>query len=240
MDNFSTPKINMESTVFFTPPSSLEKDSQTDDANSPPLIPVPVFSLLTPTRDFLKSQEQLDFISFLFPSYSHLSDEILSHLNPFDLCQCLSVCKMWRQAILSNKKLFKRIIECRKQHKMDNENFHRHIRSSWSSVPPSTPRPALGSIDSNFSIIESTDTLQSKAKRMLKSGTLRPCPKCSSPAKKLNKSRAQCNVCQFDFCPKCFRSSHGSECPGRSSPKKKREEETIIGSKKNKKRIKRL
>lgn len=69
----------------------------------------------------------------------------------------------------------------------------------------------------------------------------RPCPNCQSPAKELNLRRAECTNCQFDFCQHCFKPWHEGECSGRMSPSKRpRQTETVCGTKKSKKRLRRL
>ncbi len=71
---------------------------------------------------------------------------------------------------------------------------------------------------------------------------MRPCPNCCSPAKVLNNRRAECTKCTFDFCRDCSRSWHeeascGIQCIP-TSPKKN--DALIAGTKKSKKRLKRL
>ncbi len=73
---------------------------------------------------------------------------------------------------------------------------------------------------------------------------MKPCPNCCSPAKVLNNRRAECTKCTFDFCQDCSRSWHekgscGIECiPICTSSKKN--DSLIAGTKKSKKRLKRL
>ena len=229
----------MTSSVFLTPPSSLDKDSQ-ELTTTAPLPPPPVFSLLTPTKD-APTTETVDFISLLYPSFYHISDQILSSLDPVDLINSLAVCKSWRQAVISNKSSVQKIKNYRKLIKKDSENLY-HIKSQLQSLPE--PRRPLGTASLNViaTTTVSMESLKVTANTITTNGTtsLRPCPKCSSPARKIDVHEAHCNFCDYNFCCQCFKSSHKQNCTRQLSPKRPADSDSIVGSKKSKKRLRRL
>ena len=235
----NTPINKMTSSVFLTPPSSLDKDSQ-ELTTTAPLSPPPIFSLLTPTKD-APTTEAVDFISLLYPSFFLISDQILSSLNPVDLINCLAVCKSWRQAVISNKSCVQKIKNYRKLIKKDSENSY-HIKSQQQTLPE--PRRPLGATSINVitTTTVSMESLKVTANTITTNATtsLRPCPKCSSPARKIDVQKAHCNFCDYNFCCQCFKSSHEQSCTRQLSPKRPADSDSIVCNKKSKKRLRRL
>ena len=229
----------MTSSVFLTPPSSLDKDSQ-ELTTMAPLSPPPIFSLLTPTKDAITT-EAVDFISKLYPSFRHISDQILSSLDPVDLTNCLAVCKSWRQAVISNKSCVKKIKNYRKLIKKDSENLH-HIKSQLQTLPQ--PRRPFGTTSINVitTTTVSMESLKVTPNTITTNATtsLRYCPQCSSPARKIDVHKAYCKICDYNFCCQCFKSSHEQNCIRELSPKRPADSDSIVGSKKSKKRLRRL
>ena len=68
----------------------------------------------------------------------------------------------------------------------------------------------------------------------------RPCPDCQSPAKVLNLRRAECTRCHLDFCQHCFRPWHKGRCVTARSPEAMKKQGVICGTKKSKRRLRRL
>ena len=235
----NTPINKITSSVFLTPPSSLYKDSQ-ELTTTAPLSPPPVFSLLTPTKA-ASTTEAVDFISLLYPSFRHISDQILSSLDPVDLTNCLSICKNWRQAVISNKNCVQKIRNYRKLIKKDSENIH-HIKSTLQTLPQ--PHRPFGTTSINVITTStvSVESLKVTSNTITANSTtsLRPCPKCSSPAIKIDVHKAHCNFCDYNFCCQCFKSSHEQNCTRQLSLKRPADSDSIIGNKKSKKRLRRL
>ena len=207
----NTPINKITSSVFLTPPSSLYKNSQ-EITTTAPLSPPPVFSLLTPTKA-VSTTEVVDFISLLYPSFRHISDQILSSLDPVDLTNCLSICKNWRQAVISNKNCAQKIRTSRKLIKKDSETIH-HIKSTLQTLPQ--PHRAFGTTSIN---VITTSTVSMESLKVTYNTitansitNLRSCSKCSSPARKINVHNVHCNFCDYNFCCQCFKSSHKQSC----------------------------
>ena len=222
----------MISSVFMTPPSSLDKDSQ-ELTTTAHLSPPPMFSLLIPTKDAPKT-ESVDVMSLLYPSFCHISDQILSSLNPVDLTNCLAVCKSWRQAVISNKNCAHKIKNYRRLIKKDSENHH--IKSQLQTLPR-LHRP-FGTISINA--IATTTASMESIKVTTNTTSLRPCSKCSSPARKIDVQKGHCNFCDYNFCCQCFKSSHEQSCTRQLSSKRPADSDSIVCNKKSKKRLRRL
>ena len=229
----------MISSVFMTPPSSLDKDSQ-ELTTTASLSPPPIFSLLIPTKDAPKT-ESVDVISLLYPSYCHISDQILTSLNPVDLTNCLAVCKSWRQAVISNKNCVQKIKNYRRLIKKDSENHH-HIKSQLKTLPQLHRPFGTTSINAIATTSVSMESLKVTANTITTNATtsLRPCPKCSSPARKIDVQKAHCDFCDYNFCCQCFKSSHKQSCTRQLCSKRPADSDSIVCNKKSKKRLRRL
>lgn len=154
MNNFCTPQLGMTSSVFLTPPSSEEKDCDHDQLLLSPVSPLPVFSLLTPRKEV---EDTIDFISTLYPSFCHLSNEIISYLSPPDLCNSITVCKKWREVVLTNYHCVQLIEEYRKERKINQEN-----RDTIKKLPLAIlQRTILSSLSVNFIPPKRNDIKQS-------------------------------------------------------------------------------
>ena len=145
-----------------------------------------------------------------------------------------------------------------------SKSWRTHI-SLWHPLPPrpTTPQEVDSLTDENStnSSVHKSQSLRAplatinnapqrqdsprKSKRALTHCSLkmRPCPKCQSPAKRLNMRRSECTKCLYDFCEHCFSSWHEESCGGKdmsTSPKKTQDSVSVAGTKKSKRRLKRL
>ena len=105
MDPFTTPKQMMESSVFLTPPSSLEKEDS-DAGYSSWLSVAPSFSPLSPAKERDDRMEPVfvDIVSIAVDKFPHVAANIFSYLHPADLCSCLKVCRTWRKLVIINSR----------------------------------------------------------------------------------------------------------------------------------------
>ena len=114
----------------------------------------------------------------------------------------------------------------------------------------SSGRAILSPLDINITPISSTNSPDCENPLPVgkTSHPCRPCPQCHSPAVEVSPRRAKCTSpqCTFDFCRGCFKPWHDDKSchiqvtsPGRNIHKQYRKYD-IIGSKQNKKRLKRL
>jgi hypothetical protein len=98
------------------------------------------------------------------------------------------------------------------------------------------------------------DLKQEAEQNMSAYGNFRPCPKCSSPSNyaKVLDGHCHCQRCGLEFCPTCLKDSRYHRertCRGLENPQEKIEKRTksrkkgkdnIVGSRKNKERMRRL
>lgn len=231
MDKFCTPKSMAASSVFLTPPASLEKEDQDQSLKLSPLFP-PFLTLFTPPND-VYSQEvtERDFLKILRPGFPHIVKKILHYLSPVDLSMCLRVSHAWRDAIMGDTELLEAIRRYRKEQKKNAENLNKTDHQRPTRLGPLT----------NIKNIPSEPPLSPPTNATSSTGShLRPCPNCQSPARSVEKNRALCNHCHYDFCLLCFRDKHIGECNGQRSPKRPAKSTAIAGTKKSRKRLKRL
>lgn len=233
----ATPKFDMTSSAFLTPPSSLSKDEQPlldrinsrgltrSHAHSPPLL---YFSLLTPGKE--KGERKVDFIYSLYPPFAHIAYQIFSHLSPSDLLSSASVSKKWREAILSNPSFIHSIKSYQRQKKSNQENLINPSRELSNCFEDSIAREPLTQRRTN----------QVSSLYISSSTSYRNCPQCSSPrAKRLPPSKtAYCDCCNFSFCCDCLKKAHGTVSCQSTSPTRK--SSLVAGGKPSKKRLKRL
>ena len=234
MAGYLTPKSMAASSVFLTPPNSLEKE---DDELSVPLSPLPFPSLFTPPHD-AHSQEDTsrdDFIALWRLRFPLIVQKILDHLTGPDLVECLSVSRTWRSTIKARPGLMQIVSEYQKGRKENAENLNKtavseretrsRVRPSLTDLSNRLPNPPL------TPLVQGTSTITGDR--------LRPCPNCQSPAKRMDQNRALCDHCEYNFCMICLRENHKGECRG-SSPKRSFSSIAVAGTKKSRKRLKRL
>lgn len=155
------------------------------------------------------------------------------------LCSCRLVCQSWNTHISQRLPVIVKPLSLTKTQSVTDEN----TRPSQSVK---SRRTALATINSNS--LDNTSTAVQTKHSQKKVGTsvikLRPCPQCQSPAKRLNARRAECGKCSFDFCQDCLQTWHEESCGSyrdmQLSPKKSQNNASIAGTKKSKRRLKRL
>ena len=240
MNGLATPKLDMTSAAFMTPPSSLTKDNQPpEQPRGLPLLRFPLpstpllsFSLLTPKRE---PETRVDFVSSLYPNFIHITYQILSHLSPPDLLSCLRVSKKWREAVLSRPPYIKSIAAYKAAVKSNQENLVVKPSSlstdCFDEEAVKKPEPLTQRRLNQPSLLPPLSS---------SSATYRVCPRCSSPATKPPSSKvARCSACDFSFCCECLKQAH-EHTPCHSNSPKKRAMSLLVGGRTNKKRLKRL
>ena len=238
MDTLSTPKYTMSS-VFLTPPFSSGKN-YFDATTLTSTFPIPEFLSLTPSTLNDKEEDRCDIVSLLSGSFHHISYSILSNLKPCDLNNALTVCKTWRGVVLSKNSFMDKVFDFRKELKKEQENLYmKQIpMMTMTSSPPNTPRLPLNALSINSMPNTTVRTVIQDVTPKPSHENWRPCPQCCSPAR-IIQSKSQCNVCNFEFCPKCFKPSHSErKCSIATSPKKR--QGNIACNSKSKKRLRRL
>lgn len=232
MDNLSTPKsVNLQPSFFLTPPDSSERENSFDCERSACLLPPPpqpifLSSILTPPKETPYPNE--DVVSKLYESgYPRLSATVFNFLQPGDLASCVSVCRTWKKIIRNNKTLIDSVRQHRKQQRTNSENTHKQPSLSLQTGP----------------LIDHTNYLPLPSPThpspiTVPSRSHRPCPNCSSPAR-VEENNAVCSKCNLTSCTECLQLAHTGECSERLSSTKKTS--TIVaGTKKSKRRLKRL
>ena len=212
----------VESSVFLTPPSSLEKE-ESDAGYSSWFSAAPSFSLLSPAqeRDDRTELVFVDIVSIAVDKFPLVATNIFSYLHPADLCSCLRVCRTWRKLVLINSHFRWKVKEFQREKKANKENVLKRVQQCNTTSRSTNPtvRPAM---------MNSTETNVS----------LRPCPSCNSPARKTGLSQAVCSNCNYDFCTQCFKPSHHKhECTQR---RRLDNSSNLAMCRKSKKRLKRL
>ena len=124
------------SSVFLTPPDSLEKE---DNELSVPLSPLPLLALFTPPHDvhYQEDTSRDDFIALWRLRFPHIVQKILDHLTGPDLIECLSVSRAWRSAIKERPGLMQIVFEYRKRQKENAENLNKAVIERETRVRPS-------------------------------------------------------------------------------------------------------
>lgn len=221
------------SSVFLTPPDSLEKE---DDELCVPLSPLPFPSLFTPPHDVHSQQDTSrdDFITSWRLRFPHIVQKILDYLTGPDLVGCLSVSRTWRAVIKERSVLMQIVSEYQKRRKENAENLNKTVSERVTRLV----RPFLTDL-SNHRIPNPSLTPLVQGTSTITGDRLRPCPNCQSPAKKMEQNRALCNHCEYNFCIVCLRENHKGECRG-SSPKRSSSSIAVAGTKKSRKRLRRL
>ena len=238
MDTLRTPKSAMSS-VFLTPPFSTEKyqDLVVDGAKEP--LTLPSFLNLTPERT--EDQDRVDILSLLSGPFPQLSRSILAHLKPSDLSSCLIVSRSWRSAIISDKSFVDSIRNYKIERQRKQENTYMKQLDNISYLPPPTPRLPLGALTINSSSSFSTLLHPLPVTALSRPvEAMRPCPQCNSPAKSIERHRSMCNVCQFDFCTKCFKPTHTKDTCNVTAVSPRKRQTIIACGSKSKKRLRRL
>ena len=214
MAMFSTPKQappTMQPSVLFTPPFSSSKPLFYS-----PIMRMqfsPALPLPFPSPAATPTPEQKDIPSELYlGGYPMVSEKVFSCLSGADLSNCLQVCKTWNQQVSSNSHIMAQVKTHRTQCKENAENLHKG-QTEQPLVAPLQRRP-LGSILPN-----------------------RKAPVCCTSA-----PHSTCSVIQKVnlHLQEHFEFSHQGECTVSRNLKRPRESEAICGTKKSKKRLRRL
>ena len=210
----STPKQAppmMQPSVLFTPPFSSSK----------PLFYSPIMGmqfspalpLPFPSAAATPTPEQKDIPSELYlGGYPMVSEKVFSCLSGADLYNCLQVCKTWNQQVSSNSYFMAQVKTHRRQCKENAENLQKSQMEQL-LVAPLQRRPLVIILPN---------------KKVQVSCTPAPLSTCSV-IQKVNLHLQE----HFEF-------SHGGECTVSRSLKRTRESEAICGTKKSKKRLRRL
>ena len=214
MAMFSTPKQTppmMQPSVLFTPPFSSSK----------PLFSSPIIRMkFSPPQPLPFSSPaatpppvQKDIPSELYlGGYPMVAEKVFSYLSGADLSNCLQVCKTWTQQVSSNSHFMAQVKTYRRQCKENAENLHKS-QMEQPLVAPLHRKP-LASIIPN-----------------------KKDPVCCMSVPHSTRSFIQ--TVDFSW-PHHFEFSHGEECTVSRSLKRPRESEAICGTKKSKKRLRRL
>lgn len=164
----------------------------------------------------------------------------MSITYPFQFCSSLLVSKSWNSLIsLSHAH---KVTSHTHQHMVQDENTPITVPLSTKAIRSN--RTVLGSITVNPEKQNPSPKTPSSPEMVHPSTSkLRPCPCCGSPAKILNTRRAECTKCHFDFCQHCFEPWHLQPTCGvrdLALTPKKSDNVIIAGTKKSKRRLKRL
>ena len=251
MDPPSTPRQAAlelpSSSVFMTPPLSSQKPGAppADAHSNPPrpskLLPLSLLSpALTPpaagrSRVVMTSPDEVDILSELYlRGHLLVMDFILSLLSPADLSSSLQVSSTWNKIITSDTRLVELVAGFRRQRKENAENLQKlYIPLTVTSAE----RRALSTIATNVPTQVPKSVLVQNTRHLPPQGKFLPCPNCQSSARQLNQRRAECAQCSFDYCLHCFKPWHAGDCVKRTL---ERAGDSIAGTKKSKKRLRRL
>ena len=173
----------------------------------------PALPLPSPSPPTTPTPEQKDIPSELYlGGYPMVAEKVFSCLSGADLSNCLQVCKTWNQLVSSNSHIMAQVKTHRRQYKENAENLHKG-QMEQPLVAPLQRRP-LGSVLPN-----------------------RKAPVCCTSA-----PHSTCSVIQKAnlHLQEQFEFSHRGEYTVSRSLKRPRESEAICGTKKSKKRLRRL
>ena len=174
----------------------------------------PIFS---PNLSRETSRQRVDVLSDLYLSgCPMIAKKILSLLSPADLTDCLQVCKTWNHQVSSDSHLMGQVNSYRSECKANAENLYKTFEHM--TVVPSE-RKALALISTNTAIPVRTKLAPTIFQPFPNGVTHMLCP---TPAKMLNLRKVE------------------QDHVVKRSPKRPREPEAICGTKKSKKRLRRL
>ena len=214
MAMFSTPKQAppmMQPSVLFTPPFSSSKPLFYSPIMRMQFSPALPLPIASPAAT--STPEKKDIPSELYlGGYPMVSEKVFSCLFGADLSNCLKVCKIWNQQVSSNSHFIVQVKTHRRQYKENAENLQKG-QTEQPLVAPLQRRP-LGTILPN-----------------------RKAPVCC-----MSVPHSTCSVIQKVnlHLQEQFEFSHRGECTVSRSLKRPRESEAICGTKKSKKRLRRL
>ena len=170
-------------------------------------------ALPLPSPAATPTPEQKDIPSELYlGGYPMVSEKVFSCLSGADLYNCLQVCKTWNQQVSSNSHIMAQVKTHRRQCKENAENLQKG-QMGQPQVDPLQRRPLVSILPN------------------------RKAPVCCTSA-----PHSTCSVIQKAnlHLKEHFEFSHGGECTVSRSLKRPRESEAICGTKKSKKRLRRL
>lgn len=234
----ATPVHDTSSSVFLTPPLSDKPSNKTQAAEGMVSQKFPLIQnlMLTPTSpEQLKTEEHDIVTRFYLQGFPLIVEKIFSHLSAADLQKCVAVSYRWKLFCTNLKSIASRLPAKtdeqlkqkenqvpRRAHKKQTDHDRHPLTVHSSNIIMSSQKVAPLSIP---------QTKQTK------------CPSCSSPAKEYNFVHAKCCSCSYSFCPSCLGKAHADNksCSKiRSSPTKRESSQLGIGTKKSKKRLRRL
>ena len=214
MAMFTTPKQAppmMQPSVLFTPPFSSSKPLFYSPIMRMQFSPALPLPIASPAAT--STPEQKDIPSELYlGGYPMVSEKVFSCLSGADLSNCLQVCKTWNQQVSSNSHIMAQVKTHRRQCKENAENLHKG-QMEQPLVAPLQRRPLSSILPNRKAPVCCTSAPHSTG----------------SVIEKVNLHLQE----HFDF-------SHGGECSVSMSLKRPRESEAICGTKKSKKRLRRL
>ncbi|KAK1896101.1 F-box only protein 43 [Dissostichus eleginoides] len=198
----------------------------------------------------------------------HILALVLSHLTPHGIYRCGQVCKKWNEIIQQDKRAsFKRRSHLREMEAALEHGGGVHVpdadtrlallkRSALKTVQAQsrsfsfcTPQSANSTLTpSGLSTLNSgsshkRDKFLEVAKTLFNDESLKPCPRCQSPARCHSvKREGVCSTadCAFQFCSACLCAFHGSRECGSQSAGRRRKDIILPGSAQSKRNVRRL
>ncbi|KAF3840416.1 hypothetical protein F7725_019133 [Dissostichus mawsoni] len=198
----------------------------------------------------------------------HILALVLSHLTPHGIYRCGQVCKKWNEIIQQDKRAsFKRRSHLREMEAALEHGGVVHVpdadtrlallkRSALKTVQAQsrsfsfcTPQSANSTLTpSGLSTLNSgsshkRDKFLEVAKTLFNDESLKPCPRCQSPARCHSvKREGVCSTadCAFQFCSACLCAFHGSRECGSQSAGRRRKDIILPGSAQSKRNVRRL
>ncbi|KAL3060851.1 hypothetical protein OYC64_015236 [Pagothenia borchgrevinki] len=198
----------------------------------------------------------------------HILALVLSHLTPHGIYRCGQVCKKWNEIIQQDKRAsFKRKSHLSEMEAALENGGGLHVpdadtrlallkRSALKTVQAQsrsfsfcTPQSANSTLTpSGLSTLNSgsshkRDKFLEVAKTLFNDESLKPCPRCQSPARCHSvKREGVCSTadCAFQFCAACLCAFHGSRECGSQSAGRRRKDIILPGSAQSKRNVRRL
>ncbi|KAL4217919.1 negative regulation of meiotic nuclear division [Mactra antiquata] len=197
-------------------------------------------------------REYVDFVTELDSRNISCLSTILSYLDPEDLCRMCLVNQRWKAICDRNtpanrrrKRFIRRLHKAGKEnmvgvrYKRNPEHLSRHDVRSEQHLR--TIQHSVNENKQQTTKQTTTEHFAQAASRLKNDEKLQKCPRCRMAAKVLpvqERGHCQNTECKFDFCSKCSHNYHGSKTCELIATKKTKTDS--IGTKKNKKTLRRL
>jgi len=236
----TTPAHDSSSSVFLTPPWSIEAKKTSSGDMIPQKFPLIQNLVLSPPTPEVKAVEEPDIVTrFYLQGYPLLLEKIFGYLSTSDIKTCAAVSSRWRLFCLNLKLIASRLPAKAKERPFklrDKENLIM-VKRTIKKQQPSDRYPLLiKSRNTNTTQKVTLDQPPSVPSQIKQT----KCPSCSSPAKQYNLNRADCSFCSYSFCPSCLGKAHAAACCRNRSPTKRDPTQVGIGTKQARKRLRRL